>query len=78
MSKQRKEKSIKRDKIKFVLSFLREQKREGERKRREEGEEEEEEKKRTSRESKGMELYGILKFCMDFHEIVWISMELYG
>ena len=41
-------------------------------------EEKEEKEKRTSRESKGMELYGILKFCMDFHEIAWISMELYG
>ena len=45
--------------------------------RREEEEEEEEEKeKRSSKKIKGMELYGILKFCMGFHEIVWISMEL--
>ena len=44
----------------------------------EKGREEKEKEKRTLRESKGMELYGILKFCMDFHEIVWISMELYG
>ena len=47
-------------------------------KRKEEKEEKkrrEEEEKRRRRMSKR---YGILKFCMDFHEIVWISMELNG
>ena len=52
-------------------------------KKRGEGEEQEEKRRRRGVQGrfKGMEslvwnLYGILKFCMDFHEIVWISMEL--
>ena len=36
------------------------------------------EDKRKRREEEEPKRYGILKFCMDFHEIVWISMELYG
>ena len=35
-------------------------------------------KKNKRREEEEPKRYGILKFCMDFHEIVWISMELYG
>ena len=64
---------------------MREQKRkeEGrEEKRREEEEEEKNNEKRSSKKIKGMELVGFWvwnsKVCMDFHEIVWISMELYG
>ena len=37
-----------------------------------------EKKKRKRREEEEPKRYEILKFCMDFHEIVWISMELYG
>ena len=36
------------------------------------------EEKRKRREEEEPKRYGILKFCMDFQEIVWISMELYG
>ena len=59
---------------------MREQKLKGE--GREEEEEEKENEKRSSKKIKGMELVGFWvwnsKVCMDFHEIVWISMELYG
>ena len=34
-----------------------------------------EEEKRKRREEEEQKRYGILKFGMDFHEIVWISME---
>ena len=67
------------DKINWSLIFERAKRREEKRKGEEEEEEEEEKKKRRDDEGEeisGMELYGILKFCMDFHEIVWISMEL--
>ena len=51
--------------------------------RREKGRREKKKKKRREeilkrREEEEQKRYGILKFCMDFHEIVWISMELYG
>ena len=36
------------------------------------------EEKRKRREEEEPKRNGILKFCMDFHELVWISMELYG
>ena len=44
-------------------------------KRKEEEEEEkrrEDEEKRRRKKQKGIEWNGILKFCMDFHEIVWL------
>ena len=41
--------------------------------RRGRGREEEEEKKR-SHDQKGMELHGILKFCMNFHALMVISL----
>ena len=48
----------------------------------EKGREEKKEKKKKKRMRRGLQerkqRYEILKFCMDFHEIVWISMELYG
>ena len=47
-------------------------------KRKEEEEEKRKEEKRKRREEEEPKRYGILKFYMDFHEIVWISMELYG
>ena len=51
----------------------REEERKEEEKRRRRGEE-----KRKRREEEEQKMYRILKFCMDFHDIVWISMELYG
>ena len=46
--------------------------------RKEEEKKKRREEKRKRREEEEQKRYGILKFCMDFHEIVWISMELYG
>ena len=61
---------------------MREQKHKEEGRERREEEEEEEKEKRSSKKIKGMELVGFWvwnsKVCMDFQEIVWISMELYG
>ena len=61
----------------FGLSFLRDQTVERERgrgkeRRRGKGREEEEKRKKME-EQKGMELHGILKFCMNFHAWMVIS-----
>ena len=63
----------------FSLSFFRDQNSREEKRRGEEEEEEEEEKRKRRKEEKKSKkvwnyelLYGILKFCMDFHAIVWI------
>ena len=46
------------------------------RRREEEEEEEEEEGRRSSKQrSRGMELHGIRKFCMNFHVCIVISLS---
>ena len=64
------------DKTKIGLILKRENRREGEKRRRKEEEEEEEKKKRRrgKQSQKGMELHGILKFCMNFH--AWMVIIL--
>ena len=65
--------NLKRGIMLIGLSILRDQTRREERRRGEEEEEGEEEKKKRREEEeggvkqKGMELHGILKFCMNFH-----------
>ena len=63
---------IKRDKTKLVSHLG-----EGEGFYVKRGEEKKKEKKR-SKAKKGMDLYGLLWFCMDYYGFLWICELLYG